>query len=224
VSRSSSRDVKAETKLGALIAGLRRRKGWTLREMSSRSGIPLSTLAKVEHDRLTLTYDRLLTMSRRLSIPLSELLDKGSENSATAMTVCARRSFGGLQKAVRLVTEHYEHYYFCSDLHRKRIIPILTKVSASTFEETGGLIRHGGEQYIHVLSGSIVVHTEFYTPAVLVHGAGIYIDSNMGHAYSVADCKEATILGVYSGAEEDVLLSMKLWDGHKVPPKESATK
>jgi len=28
--------------------------------MSERTGIPLSTLAKVEHDRLTLTYDKLL--------------------------------------------------------------------------------------------------------------------------------------------------------------------
>jgi transcriptional regulator with XRE-family HTH domain len=43
--------------IGPLLRSLRVRNGWTLKQMSARSGIPLSTLAKVEHDRLTLTYD-----------------------------------------------------------------------------------------------------------------------------------------------------------------------
>ena len=52
--------------LGSLLRGLRTRNNWTLKEMSERSGIPLSTLSKVEHDRLTLTYDKLLQLSQRL--------------------------------------------------------------------------------------------------------------------------------------------------------------
>ena len=43
--------------IGGLLRSLRARKGWTLKQMSEHSGIPLSTLSKVEHDRLTLTYD-----------------------------------------------------------------------------------------------------------------------------------------------------------------------
>jgi len=42
--------------LGRLLRNLRMRNDWTLKEMSKRTGIPLSTLAKVEHDRLTVTY------------------------------------------------------------------------------------------------------------------------------------------------------------------------
>ncbi|WP_374571045.1 helix-turn-helix domain-containing protein [Phenylobacterium sp. J426] len=41
--------------------------------MSERTGIPLSTLSKVEHDRLTLTYDKLLQLSQRLNLRMSEL-------------------------------------------------------------------------------------------------------------------------------------------------------
>lgn len=44
--------------LGSLMRGLRTRNRWTLKEMSAHSGIPVSTLSKVEHDRLTLTYDK----------------------------------------------------------------------------------------------------------------------------------------------------------------------
>ena len=59
--------------LGSLLRGLRARNDWTLKEMSERTGIPLSTLSKVEHDRLTLTYDKLLQLSQRLNIRMSEL-------------------------------------------------------------------------------------------------------------------------------------------------------
>jgi transcriptional regulator with XRE-family HTH domain len=59
--------------LGRLLRGLRMRKEWTLKEMSERTGIPLSTLAKVEHDRLTLTYGKLQQVSQRLKIRMSEL-------------------------------------------------------------------------------------------------------------------------------------------------------
>ena len=48
--------------LGQILKELRRHRNWTLREMSDRSGIPVSTLSKVENDRLTLTYDKLMQM------------------------------------------------------------------------------------------------------------------------------------------------------------------
>ncbi len=37
--------------LGSLLRALRARQGWTLKEMSERIDIPVSTLSKVEHDR-----------------------------------------------------------------------------------------------------------------------------------------------------------------------------
>ena len=62
--------------LGTLIRSLRARQGWTLKEMSEKTGIPLSTLAKVEHDRLTLGYDKLLQISQRLKIKMSDLFNR----------------------------------------------------------------------------------------------------------------------------------------------------
>ena len=59
--------------LGNLMRTLRTRNGWTLQEMSDKTGIPRSTLAKVEHDRLTLGYDKLLQISQRLKMRMSEL-------------------------------------------------------------------------------------------------------------------------------------------------------
>ncbi len=56
--------------------------------MSERTGIPLSTLAKVEHDRLTLTYDKLQQISQRLNLRMSELFseaDAAGEPQVTAV-------------------------------------------------------------------------------------------------------------------------------------------
>ena len=67
-------DVKTRhPTLGSLLRSLRSRNGWTLKEMSQRTSIPVSTLSKVEHDRLTLTYDKLVQLSQRLNIRISEL-------------------------------------------------------------------------------------------------------------------------------------------------------
>ncbi len=65
--------------LGTLLKDLRNRNRWTLKEMSERSGIPISTLSNVEHDRLTLTYDKLLQLSQRLNIRMSELFADAAE-------------------------------------------------------------------------------------------------------------------------------------------------
>lgn len=193
--------------LGTLLKALRARNGWTLKEMSLKSGIPVSTLSKVEHDRLTLTYDKLLQLSQRLNIRMSELF--AENDSAPETQVTARRSIGDLDRAVRVNTANYDYYYLCTELRRKRMIPVITKVRAKTAEEFGDLVHHSGEEYIYVVSGSIVVHTEFYDPVTLAAGESIYIDSNMGHGYVTGEgCDEAVILGVCSSAEDGLMDSL----------------
>ena len=87
--------------------------------MSDRSGIPISTLSKVEHDRLTLTYDKLLQLSRRLNSRMSELF---SEDNTPTTQVTARRSIADVERAVRVTTANYDYFYLCTELRRKRMI------------------------------------------------------------------------------------------------------
>ena len=89
------------------------------------------------------------------------------------------------------------------------MIPVLTRVRAKSLEEFGALVHHPGEEYIHVLEGRAEVHTEFYDPIVLEAGQGVYIDSNMGHAYIAAEgCEEVVLLGVCSSADEHLMESL----------------
>lgn len=196
----------ANTTLGSLLRGLRARNGWTLKEMSARSGIPVSTLSKVEHDRLTLTYDKLQQLSRRLGMRMSELFAEEDEGE---LPVTARRSIGDTAHAVRVETPNYDYYYLCTELRRKRMIPVVARIRAKTLDQFGPLVRHQGEEYFYVVKGRIVVHTDFYDPVTLGEGQSMYIDSTMGHAYLVADgCEEAEIIGVMASGDDELMRAL----------------
>lgn len=201
------RDTSDPPTLGSLVRGIRARNGWTLKEMSAKAGIPVSTLSKVEHDRLTLTYDKLQQLSRRLDIRMSELFDEGGEDNPPQVT--GRRSIGTMDRAVRVVTPNYDYNYLCTDLRHKRMIPIITRIRSHSATEFGDLVRHQGEEFIYVIEGKIEVHSEFYDAVVLGVGEGIYLDSSMGHAYVVAEgFQEALVLGVCSSADEGLIDSL----------------
>src|ERR1700741_3128692 len=110
--------------------------------MSERTGNPLSTLAKVEHDRLTLTYDKLLQLSQRLNLRMSDLFSEADGEGEGPIT--ARRAIGRLSGAVRVNTPNYDYYYMCPELRHKRMVPTVTRVLARSIEEFGELIRHPG--------------------------------------------------------------------------------
>ncbi len=207
--------------LGTLLRGFRDRAGWTLKQMSAQSGIPMSTLSKVEHDRLTLTYDKLQQLSQRLGLRMSELF--AEPDTAVPQPVTARRSVGSIATAVRVETPNYDYYYMCTELRKKRMIPVVTKIRAKSAAEFGDLITHAGEEYIYVLKGRIVVATEFYDTITLAEGESIYLDSNMGHAYLTAEgCDEAEVLGVMSSADEELMQALLvLHDEQRAPAKGS---
>ena len=197
---------KRHPTLGSLLRGLRSARGWTLKQMSEKTGIPVSTLSKVEHDRLTLTYDKLQQLSHHLGMSMSDLFSEPGAPAEPAVT--ARRSIGEKEDAVRVNTKNYDYYYLCPELRHKRMIPVIAHIRAKSLEEFGELVRHSGEEYIYVLEGRIKVHTEFYDPVVLGVGESIYIDSNMGHGYVAEACDEAVVLAVCSGEEESLMQSL----------------
>lgn len=193
--------------LGTVVRNLRTARGWTLKEMSEKTDIPVSTLSKVEHDRLTLTYDKLLQLSQKLNIRIADLFTESAGPAEVGVT--GRRSIGRMPEAVRVETPNYDYYYLCTDLRQKRMVPVLTRIRAKSLSEFGDLVSHSGEEYIHVLEGTIVVHTEFYDSVTLKTGEAIYIDSNMGHAYVAAeDCDEALVLGVCSSDDAGLVSSL----------------
>jgi hypothetical protein len=205
IKRSKSASNERGT-LGSLIGLVRERNGWTLRQMSDKVGIPLSTLAKVEAGKLSLTYDKLQQFASRLGLTLADFLAQAEVPAAgTAPPVfTARRSLTGTGNSVRVSTPNYDYEYLCADLREKRMVPIVTRIRAHDIEEFGELLRHQGEEFIFVLEGTIEVHLQYYSPVRLTAGQGVYLDSTMGHAYVAKDCESALVLGVCSSEDPNL--------------------
>jgi transcriptional regulator with XRE-family HTH domain len=200
--------------LGALLRGLRSRQGWTLKEMSEKSGIPVSTLSKVEHGQLTLSYDKLYQLSQKLGMRMSELFAEEEKEAETPVT--ARRSIGDMASAVRVETPNYDYHYLCAELRRKRMIPVITRIRAKSVAQFGQLVHHSGEEFTYVLKGAVVLHSEFYDPVVLREGQSIYFDSSMGHAYLAPEgCDEAEVLSVMSSEDEEHMQSIMSLHAHE---------
>jgi transcriptional regulator with XRE-family HTH domain len=193
--------LSQRTSLGNIIRRIRTERDWTLAEMSAAVGIPLSTLARIEHDRGSLTYDKLLQLSERLEIGLLELFSMPPVPQSPVAT--GRRSIAGEANSFTVTSRNYDDKYLCNELRKKIITPIIVDVKASSIEEFGPLIAHEGEEFIYVISGSIVVHTNFYEPTEIKTGGGHYLDSQMGHAYvRAAGCDSATMLVVCASKSE----------------------
>jgi transcriptional regulator with XRE-family HTH domain len=190
----------AKPTLGNFLRKFRHERHWTLRELSARAGIPSSTLAKVEHDRLSLTYDRLVQLEERVQLPISRLFSRTEDSSRSNSPMgSARRSIGRLADALRTSTPGYDNYELCAELRQKRMLPSLTLVRT---RELGELQRDHGEQFIYVLHGSVEVHTEFYAPALLKAGECIYIDMDMAYGcIAAANCDEASVLRVLASSK-----------------------
>jgi transcriptional regulator with XRE-family HTH domain len=192
--------------LGSLVRAVREHRGWTLREMSSKVGIPLSTLAKVETDKLSLTYEKLQQLATRLGMNLTELLALGEPPTADASRpmITARRSVTAPGSTVRISTPNYDYEYLCADLREKRMVPIIVRIKAHDIVEFGKPATHQGEEFLYVLEGAIEVHLQFYAPVTVTAGHGIYLDSTMQHAYTAKDCESALVLAVCSSEDPNL--------------------
>ncbi len=202
--RADGEAAGSRSTLGSRLRGWRLQHGLTLKQMSDRTGLPFSTLSKVEHDRLTLTYEKLHLISERLQISMSALFAEPEQPSPAAAN--SRRSLATRANALQVTTPIYDYFYMSPELRHKAMIPILSQIKARTLDEFGPLVRHRGEEFLYVLEGRVVVHTDFYDPVVLAAGEAVYIDSTMGHAYVLAEgCDVAMALCVCSTSQEELM-------------------
>ncbi len=195
--------MNTKAKPGAVLKGLRLANGWTLAEVSRRTGLPVSTLSKVENDKMSLSYDKLARISRGLEIDIGMLFS--AEAVAPASLVSGRRSVTRAGEGRLIETGTYESLYPAADLLNKRFVPIISEINARSLAEFPEMIRHPGEEYTFVVEGAVEVHTDLYAPVRLEVGDSIYFDSGMGHAYLNVGEGRCRLLTICSGEESQLI-------------------
>lgn len=167
---------------GAALKSLRTDRGWTLAEVSERTGVPVSTLSKAENGKTDLTMDRLLRISVALEVNIADLFRSPAPLQAD-LPARTRRSISRAGDGGEIASSYGHYAYLAQDLLDKQVTPIIAEIRARTLAEFGAYHRHVGEEFIHVLEGELALHTDTYAPAHLCKGDSIYFDATMEHAY-----------------------------------------
>ena len=198
---------------GEHIRNVRKRLELTLAELSARTGLAVSTLSKLEKGNVSLSYDKLMLLSKGLGVDMAELLvdAPGGSSRATPPGGSGRRVVQRAGEGQVVQTRSYGQTYLAAELLNKRFTPMIAEPRARTMEEFkaefGDFIRHPGEEFAYVLEGEVEFHSELYAPVLLRVGDSIYFDSEMGHAYLKASdgpCRLVASCAPRQGAGEEV--------------------
>ena len=135
----------------------------TLSEVADATGLSNSALSKIENNQVSPTFTNLMRLAEGLTIPLSDLvaLDRDVTNVSARMTV-SRHSDVKFRS-----TPKYDIGALVADLLHKRMTPLIERVRVGNGDAGDGMISHGGEEFVYVLSGAVDVHTEHYQPVRL---------------------------------------------------------
>ena len=195
----------AVAKPGAALREFRRKQGWTLAVVSEKTGLPVSTLSRIENDQISPTYDQLSKLSLGLDIDMGQLLSGDTEAAKPVQT--ARRSVNRAGDGQLLDTPMQSLRYLSVDLTNKQFAPIIGEIKARSLQEAGEFHRHEGEEFIFVIAGELELHSESYAPLNLRTGDSVYFDSGMAHAYVAAGKERCKILSICTAPFEQVAMN-----------------
>jgi transcriptional regulator with XRE-family HTH domain len=187
---------------GMVLRQIRTENDWTLAQVSERVGLPVSTLSKVETGKMSLSYDKLLRISKGLDIDIARLFMTDVPGRASPFT--GRRSITRAHEGPRIRTSTYAYIYPAADLLRKSLNPMIIDVKVRSIAEFGDLMRHPGEEFALVLEGAVDFHCDLYAPARLETGDSIYFDGAMGHGYVAVSEGRCRILSVCSARDDEL--------------------
>lgn len=184
-------------KLGEKVREIRLRNKWTLDEAAIRTTLAKSTLSKIENEQISPSFEVVQKLAAGLGIDVPQLFVSSSEPLVSGRRSLTRNGAGRPHP-----TKTYEHELLATDLTQKKMVPFKTTVHARSFEDFADWVRHSGEEFLLVLSGSIVFYSEFYEPVNMQQGDSLYYDSGMGHVCVSESEQDAQILWVCTPSDE----------------------
>ena len=177
--------------LGAMVREARKKKGWTLEETGRRAGIGRSTLSKIENNQTSPGFDIVRRLTTTLGLETPNLFLQSAKSDLSGRRDVTRKGEGEVK-----TTATYSHELLCNELTSKSMLPYVTTILARDISDFDGWIRHRGEEFMFVLSGTVELHTEHYRPLPMEAGDSVYYDSAMGHCVLSTSDEPAKVLWV----------------------------
>jgi len=178
-SRSKARDVSAH------LLEMRRRQGYTLAQVARQAGVSVSFLSAIERGR---AKPSIATLQRLAVIYKTNVLSMfGAEDESKAHRLVrpsdrkVLRPESGVQMELLV-------------LGRSQLEPHIFRIAPGV--SSGGSYHHEGEEFIHVLQGSLELWLDEIERYVLMAGDTLHFESTHAHRWKSLSDKETILLWV----------------------------
>lgn len=175
-----------------LLSDMRKANGWTLAEVSRRTGVAISTLSKIENGQTQPAYSVMTRLAAGLEIDFVDLLG----GSAHPRFSGAARAITRAGQGAHFRTDMGLYEALGSDLAAKSLQPMLIEIPPRSGASPSVRSAHRGEEFVYVLDGAVVFEMSPYAPVVLGKGDSVYFDGAMDHGFHAVGPGSGRILSV----------------------------
>lgn len=183
--------------VGSRLRAVRKEQGLTLKLLSARSGVPVSTLSKVELGQVSVSYEKFLAVASALDVDIAALFDACASNAKAATghkrVVVVRSTPDAVP---RYDGDNYQYRMLATAFPGKRMTPVHGVIVARQLAQFPDYIRHEGQELVVVLSGRVRIHFETGEVVDLTRHESAYFDSGTGHVYLSTGKGQAQVLVV----------------------------
>ena len=183
--------------LGERIRKAREMRGLTLEDISSRTGIDVDTLKRMESGKMTPPLGQLIRLGKALDMKMGYFISPGVDKPMTVVRTDKRQP---ISRYGEKRSEQYGYAYesLAPEKGNRLMEPFIVTLLPTDTEE---LSTHDGQEFLFVLDGEMKVQVgdqiEF-----LRSGDAVYYDSNQPHLVKSVGGNKTTILAVlYAGSK-----------------------
>jgi len=182
-------------RIGERLRAIRKAQRLTLKVLSERSGVALSTLSKIELGQISVSYEKFAAVARALEVDIAALFDpRTGATPATGKRPVVVRST--LAQAPGYDAENYDYRMLATGFPGKRMTPLHGTIVARQLTQFPDYIRHPGQEFVMVLSGRVRIHFETGEAIELARQESAYFDSGVGHVYLSTSKADAQVVVV----------------------------
>ena len=190
---STAHPLIDRSQVGARLRGIRKNQQLTLKQLSERSGVALSTLSKMELAQVSVSYEKLAAAARALGVDIAQLFSpvKTAPNLVQPTVVST-----AIDSAAGYSTGNYDYHPMAGDFPGRRMTPMYARIFARELTQFDDYIRHPGQEFAVVLSGRVRIQFETGESISIGCRETAYFNSGIGHIYLAESAADAEVMVV----------------------------
>jgi len=182
--------------LGDRIRRVREIRGLTVQDLSSRTGIDIDTLGRIESSKVVPALGQLVRLGKALDMKMGYFISPGIDKPMIVVRSHERRRVSRYGEA-RSVLYGYSYESLAADKANRLMEPFIVTLVPTETEEFS---THAGQEFLYVLEGEAKVQVGEHADS-LKAGDAVYYDSNQPHLVRCAGTTPAKVLAVlYAGS------------------------